>query len=321
MHSINDLTTEAVLMTPQLARTLRETCHFERQRPLAPRNIERLKIEMAEGRFVAGTPIFICVLPDKSMRLVNGNHTLEAVAAHGAPVPLSVVYLKVKNLAEVGEIYATFDIHKMRSWGDALRAVGMTDDFPLATKVASAVGHIMGGYTDSSSNVRARQSRGARTEAMADYRAAAEAISIAIAGTPRINQRLILRAPVLAVALETARYQPTKAYEFWGGVAKDNALVSADPRKALLRYLLNTSSAHKQDRRTQALAAANAWNAFFEGREMEFVRPDRRQTEVRLKGTPGDEKKRGRPANKVPLIHTGVLLSANGEQPVATFAG
>jgi hypothetical protein len=93
---------ELVLVTPDEARLLRDTCNFARQRAIRIDNVNRLLSEAQRGVFVPGTPVFICVLPDGSMRIVNGNHTLEMVASLGHPVPLTLIYAKVKDEGVAG---------------------------------------------------------------------------------------------------------------------------------------------------------------------------------------------------------------------------
>jgi len=68
------------------------------------------------------------------------------VAALGHPVPLTLIYVKVKDEREIGRIYATFDLHKMRSWMDALRAQEKSElgDVPLAG--FAVYGHTSAGW-------------------------------------------------------------------------------------------------------------------------------------------------------------------------------
>ena len=61
-----------VTITPEDARRLRDTAHFDRQRNISPANVARLAAEMAKGQFTPGTQIYLCVLPDGSGRIVVG---------------------------------------------------------------------------------------------------------------------------------------------------------------------------------------------------------------------------------------------------------
>src|SRR5579875_3709638 len=106
------LRTEALMVTPAMAKMLRASCHFERQRPINARNVERLAMEMRRGWFITGTPVFMAVLPDGSMRIVNGNHTLEAVQSSGVSIPLAFIYSKVSDIEGAARIYACLDLQK-----------------------------------------------------------------------------------------------------------------------------------------------------------------------------------------------------------------
>jgi hypothetical protein len=89
--------------------------------------------------------------------------------------------------------------------------------------------------------------------------------------------------------METARYQPSSAEEFWGGMIMDDGLKANDPRKVLLRYLNNKPANAARDDTKKATALA--WNAFFVDRPLELLRPNQLKV-FRIEGTPyGDEKR------------------------------
>lgn len=286
---LNSLKTEVVAVTPAMARTMRDSMHFERQRPISARNVQRLDEEMQRGWFLAGTPIFLCELPDGRKVIVNGNHTLEAVSQSGVTVPLTVITKLVADIEEAARVYATFDIQKVRTWRDTLQATGFSQQVPMADHVVAALGLIMEGFSHDPHFISA-QSRNARLELLPLYVEAAAVIASALENGTIQATRLIKRAGVLSVALYTARYQPSTAHDFWRGAALDDGLRSNDPRKALLRYLIN-NKATAATRTTLARAAALAWNAFFEGRTLEYVKPNQADA-TRILGTPWQK---GRP--------------------------
>lgn len=278
-----EATTGAV--SPAMARHMRDSMHFERQRPISEGNVKRLAGEMAAGWFLPGTPIFICVLPDGRQQIVNGNHTLEAVAASGVTIPLTMIRKRVRNMEDVARCYATFDIQKMRTWRDTLQASGMGETIPLADKVMAALGVIMAGFTYSKADYLANQSRHARLQVLPDYQRAAHVIGEAVQGAPKMGARMIQRASFLAVALYTAKYQPSMATEFWGGFAKDDGLRSTDPRKMLFRWGASNPSGQSNKRPIECIAAALAWNAFFQGKDVGQLKPGA-VSSIRILGTP-----------------------------------
>ncbi len=274
---------ESVLVTPEMARKWRDEWHFERQRNISPVNVRRLSSEMEKGFFIEGTPIFVCELPDFRRFIVNGNHTLEAVHASGKPYPLVVIFRSVETMDQVAATYANFDLQKARTWMDAVRAAGNVETTPLLAKAVPALGVIQSGFTVQS-NERTT-SRMDRLQLLEEYTPSIEALAEAIANTPRISQSYILRATVLAVVLETVRYQPSTAVEFWRAVASEEAM-KPHPAKALWSFLRNVPpSATWSVRMASMKAAALAWNANFKGKDLEYCKPNAWQ-DFFILGTP-----------------------------------
>ena len=79
-------------------------------------------------------------------------------------------------------------------------------------------------------------SRDLRLDAMREYAGEVDQLYAAVAVATKRTKRLVRRAAFLAIGLETMRFQPSKASEFWHGVAADNGLMNGDPRKALLDW-------------------------------------------------------------------------------------
>ena len=277
------ITSDIELITPNMARYLRDTAHFERQRNISKANVDRLAKEMTAGRFNPGTQIFICVLPDGSRVIINGNHTLEAVALSAVPQILTITLRTVADLDEAGRIYAVFDIQKLRSWRDSLRAVGVADDIPNAAKVLTAIGVIECGFGHSSNVAASRLDRIDRIEV---YRDAAVLFSELTKNANSKNVLNLKRAGVLAVVLETLKHQPSAAYDFWLSVAHDDGLLIGTPEKSLLNWLrANTVAASQNGQKEHARAAAVAWNAKFKSKSIGSVRPNA-MASFYLLGTP-----------------------------------
>jgi len=282
------LKSELVMVTADVARLLRDTCHFSRQRGLSDVHVERLADEMDRGSFIAGTQITFGVYPDKSMVILNGNHTLEAVAASGVPIALTFTYVPVKDDDDAGRIYAQFDIHRVRNWGDAYKAYGFNEELPAywATPVGTALGIILGRF-DSAINARdpLLKSRDIRSLIMRKYVKQSIDVMNMSEGASTANVKLFRRGGVLAVALETLRYQPSAASEFWRGMLLDDGLKNGDPRRTLLAFLRGRQTSTKQDRDLQSRGCALAWNAAFKGKTLTVLRPAY-MIDIRIEGTP-----------------------------------
>lgn len=297
-YSLDPLSTELIMVTPTMARTLRETAKYERQRPIHDGHVNRLASEMLAGRFTAGTTVHICRFGD-TVAIVNGNHTLEGIIESKVTVPLLFLYTVVKSEEEIARIYASHDIGRARVWADAIRAAGLFGDMDASQQFISSFGSALlpiqlkfqdfqlrnvtsdGPRATSAAQIRAR-SRELRIALMREYRPQAEFYYLAVKlGRPRI-QLWMRRATVFAIALETFKAQPSMATEFWEGLARDDGLKKTDPRKQLLTYLAEHPAT--ESRVVQSRAIASAWNAFFEKRTVTFLRGS--DQPFVLRGTP-----------------------------------
>ena len=285
-HDMCDsLTSSVEWITPNIAKSLRQNCHYERQRDLSLVHIRRLASEMKHGWFLQGTPIWFCVLPNDVKFIVNGNHTLEAVIESGVEIPLTFIYQTVDSLEEVAKAYACFDIQRSRTWMQAAQAQGLADEIPLAKHVLAALTHIIIGFNINGHNDPLLRSRPHRFNMMEEYKNPATMLANCLAGAPPANTKLVKRAGVMAVALVTMRYQPSSAENFWRLLVWDDGLRSNDPRKVLLTYLQRHDTVGQAATRDNIVASANCWNGAFDNRSMAFVAPGGTGT-LSIKGTP-----------------------------------
>lgn len=331
MYSLDKLKSELLLVTPEIAKSLRESAHYERQRPINQMHVTRLATEMEKGRFVAGTQIHICQIGD-ALSIINGNHTLEAVIASGVSVPLDILYSEVRNEDEVARLYARHDIGRWRDWAATIRAAGLYDKIHAPKMSINNFGgaclyilcdfaHIGGGGRESKEHNERRTSRDVRVEKMREYQPFAERYFSCITDATGALLRRLHSAPVLAAALETFRYQPGKAKEFWTAVAQNEGLKRGDPRRTLVNYLIELPS-QSNNRSILPRAVAAAWEAWYDGRDLQIIRIHA-AVPFKLAGTPwGKEPKAAafKPTPKVaaPILKTGVRPTADGAQRVAT---
>lgn len=283
-HGVDSLVT---VIDPGTARYMRDNWNFERQRKISPINVNRLAEEMRQGRFTPGTQIYVCVLPSGEQVIVNGNHTLEAVHASGTPQVLVVTRKHVKDIDEAGKLYAVFDIHKARTWLDSIKATGMNEGETASrtSKVLAALGVIENRFDQGGANLNG-VSRLGRIERAAEYEESATLFFTSIDGASKEGGRFVKRAPIMAVALTTFRYQPSLAMEFWGDFSHDDGLTAGMPERALMNYLRNNrGGGGAAVRKLQTRAAALAWNAKFRGEETAMVKPNA-MTSFFLLGTP-----------------------------------
>ncbi len=268
-----NVTSELTLVTPHNADSWLRMFAYEKQRNLSDQHIQRLAMEMVRGRFIEGTIIHFAQVGSQKF-LINGNHTLHAVVKSGVSIPLTVLTTPVKDMKTVARLYARHDIHRRRDWSATIRASDLEIDVPATFKnAASAALRIIMSGLDSpiSRDVEITYSRDLRLDAMDRYREHIEAYHTAIGGGVKQNQKVLMRAAVMAVGLETLKWQPNRGYEFWYGIAADDGLRRTDPRKTLLNYLTGTK-ATASNVMDHIKAVALAWNAFSQGRQLSALK-------------------------------------------------
>ena len=99
-------------------------------------------------------------------------------------------------------------------------------------------------------------------------------------------RRILYRAPIMAIVLETMRHQPSLAGEMWEAVSRDSGLQENTPEHTFLRWFRNNPGDTSRER--WARVGATAWNAKFRGDEISIIRPDNLKHFVLL-GTPHDK--------------------------------
>jgi hypothetical protein len=272
------------IIDPSEAQKWRETKHFERQRRISIKNVQRLAREMQLNRFIRALQIYICRLPDGREYIVNGNHTLEAIILSGISQVLTVTVIDVQDIDEAGRYYAVFDSQHRRTLGDTLRATGKDQDIPDVRYVTQAVSLINANFGQSSQGEPVALLD--KIDHIDDYEDAAFTFADLTTGASKEVKRFARRAGIMAVALATLRFQPSCGSEFWRRFVQDDGLRVGMPERTLLTYLRNASaSTGQQPRGETARAAALAWNAAFRGQERVLLKPNAMSQFVLL-GTP-----------------------------------
>lgn len=268
------ISTKICDVTPTMAQEWLAQHHFADQRSISGAHVARLATEMGRGRFMEGTTIHFAQLNGHSY-LINGNHTLHAIVKSGVTIPLSVLTSEVSSRTEVSRLYARHDINRRRDWNATIKASDLKIAVPLMFKnaAAAALRILMEGLdSPSPKNLEISYSRDLRLDAMNEYREHIESFYTAVCDSSSRNIKLMKRSGIMAVGIETVKWQPVKAFEFWNGIAKDDGLKKGDPRKTLLDYLLGSIGDHRY-LQEQIKSAALAWNAYYQGRSLTILRP------------------------------------------------
>lgn len=278
-----------VLITPSLAETIIRKHNYANQRPLSKSHVGVLAEAMKNSDFREYTSIGFAVRNGEPI-LVNGQHTLNAIALSGKSIWLSFHFDRVQDDAEVEALYSTFDIGRKRQARDTMGSIG--EELGLHKKerdsLSSAVTFVNLGFRpisgkDSPARLYAARDFEFKKNLMREWGDEARLYFECITDAPKFNKEPLFRAFVVAVGLLTIREQPDNAIEFWRGVALDDGLRIGDPRKALVNWL-KTNPAGKSPH-LQHRAAIACWNAWFDGRQLTKVYP-RSSVSLEIHGTP-----------------------------------
>lgn len=281
---------ELIFVTPAMAEHWLSHCLYERQRRRAEHHVQRLKIEMEKGRFIAGTQIHFGVINGK-LFLVNGQHTLAALVRYGQPLELSVIYTPVESEDELGKLYGRHDRHRSRTPHDAYLGMGLGQELDLPENEINAFGpalkFVLSGFRRISVSTAPELSTS--TDLLADemrkWVIHAKNYFVLAREAPHGTKAIFRRSPVVAVGLVTFRDQKEQAEKFWTGVIQVDGLHTNDPRRVLNAFLLLNASRTIHPI-TYIKHIATAWNRFMEGAEVVFLRAsDLNKIGVTLKGT------------------------------------
>lgn len=140
-----------VEITPEAALDAVNQYNYENQRICSGSNVLVLAEAMRRGEFREFTSIDFAVL-DGVPHLINGQHTLRAVAAAQKPIWLTFHFSRAKSKQDIEWLYSKFDIGRTRSIRDAMGDIG--DELRLSVKerdaLAVAVGSINNNFQSSS---------------------------------------------------------------------------------------------------------------------------------------------------------------------------
>jgi hypothetical protein len=287
---------ELVWLTPELADAWLKLYRQPHQRPTGKNHIEFLAYEMGAGRF-AVTAIYL-VHWDGKTSLNDGQHRCEAVVRSGKTILVPVVHLHVADEEDVKTDYIRRDIHRMRSIAQMYQATSLEDAVGLNGTQLNALGAACQvilssfGKTAGTTLSPEQRSRDVRRAVILDWASDAQFFYNVITGHAGLMRNALTRAAVMSVALTTFRHVPDKAPLFWERVAKDEGLVSGDPERALVQYLLKHKAAARP-RHEYARAVANAWNAYHDGRSLSLLKvaPEQCEKPILIAGTPYDGKR------------------------------
>lgn len=251
-----------VRLTPQLAAEWKPRLS-PRQRKLSESHADFLAGEMTAGRWSNdGSPIRF----DKSGRLIDGHHRVEAVIRSGITIEVCVV----EDLPE--EAFETIDTGKARSLADAVYCSGTHAHF----KDTSALLRLIDRWDDKS-GLASTKGRGQRVssrkivELLGQHEASVKESVSYVCGN---HDRRRLAPPSVTTFCHWlfSRIDPEIANRFIDDVASGADLPKGDGRYLLSRQLQNRARSSSGDAQRSLVGAfIKAWNLYREGKQGSLI--------------------------------------------------
>jgi hypothetical protein len=280
MSNVPYLTPRTELVTPEIAEAWLQK-QFGGQRNMRDHHVILLAGEMERGTFVPHNAITFAVVGEDRY-LIDGQHRLNAVIKYGKPVPMPILDIPANSKDEVRRLYGNIDQGLRRSATDAIRAMGLADEFGLAERrvqrMSGALRAVATRFTDITAGGSRAESRKQRILTRSNavnttlLRAWKDEIhryyEIVEGGEPSVVA-MFERAAVLGCALLTIRYAPVEAEDFWSEAARDDGLSANDPRKRFIVWLREEKKPKSSE---IARAFAVCWRNYLRGSELKLIR-------------------------------------------------
>jgi len=266
------------LVSPEIAMQILENFNFRNQRSVSAVHIQTLAAEMADGNWLDGSQIAFAMLPDKSLRLINGQHRLHAVIASNMDVEFQVMIVPVSNDQELRSSYYRFDtIQRTRSSSSIMASTELADAEGIskgAANSAYAAGVIVASGMrilsahELNPSIRTPDGKLKAIQPWWPYVKQYDHMIRDGHNQPGNIRRRLLLPSIMAVAIVTLKHQPTKGQAFWSGVIADDGLTRGDPRKAMLNVLSIGGKSNKVE--ALPIYASHCWNAWFLDKKLDF---------------------------------------------------
>ena len=214
--------------------------------------------------------------------LVNGQHRLQAVWDSNTQQTANVTILNVEHWDDIGKIYSSFDTDiRKRTTSQILAAANVTPilnakyrNSVYKNNALRAMAYIVNRfelvnptlYSVSISSPKLLDEMAGWEDELIEYFDIVSSID-------STSHRKYLGAPIIiALGIITLRNNHGNAINFWRGVADRSNLHPDDPRKVLADWIddnyKKTNEAPVTANKRKCFAISEAWNRYYEGREM-----------------------------------------------------
>lgn len=227
-----------------------------------------------------GEPIILAVSSSGALRLLDGQHRLQAVVRSGCTVPFLVVTLAAEDGISVDDVFSTINQGKTRSLRDYMRTSiegASLSSTGLRALVAGIQGLLIVDFLISTGHNRfSTMTLPQRIQHYQAHRDDAEWAAGVRIDQPKSLQAL--PAGVLAAGIAMHRVVPVETDTFFRSVLTGEMLRSVDPAYALRQALISRAVAQQATNSDAANHAwygltLAAWRAYCEGRDVVLLRP------------------------------------------------
>jgi hypothetical protein len=274
-----EVISKAAKLSPADAQAILAAWSYPRQRKIRDPRLMSYKHQMEAGHWRKWSQIIVDVLPDGTLKLINGYHRLISLSRLDPDtdyrLPVTIEYRYTETMQDVADDYAVIDIGGTRSQADAIHAQDLANKWGVSfetLKACGAAGGLIlagfaGGRSNSLDGVVGRSLPG-RIEWMHTWENEIKHADILVKMAPNSKGRkLVYRQAVMAVMLMTLRYTPEKAYRFWEPVITGIGLYPEMPELVLRNYLTNTPVRGLPEH-IYARYVANCWNNYYRNSKM-----------------------------------------------------
>jgi hypothetical protein len=207
---------------------------------LKQNHVSFLADEMRQEAFKQDTVIEFCSVNGTEW-LTDGQHRLSAVVVSGIPQRFVIVRRPMLDEEAVALDYTRTDKGKPRTIAEDYKTLALDEELGLTftqiEKLGGAVQFINAGFSRRAGRMHSKP----RLSLMREYADPAQLFFDDVGGATQVFRHRLDRRATLSVALVTYRYSIDKfggkVAEFWRGVALDDGLRSADPRKLAIRHI------------------------------------------------------------------------------------
>lgn len=286
------LTQHFETMTGSLAQQILDTEAYIHQRKRDKSYVNEYVLIMRRGEFRPGTEIVFARYKGKR-HLINGQHTLAAIALCGIPLRVSVLIYDVEEEWMIHALYLTFDRNRLRSFDQLYQAHNLGQRFNLNQTQIRVLGSAMPLLITGFQSIDTfRQhykgllhSGPIRMQLMESFVNEMSWYSELIHGCPKEMSGCVRRASVVALALVTLRFTGDDAARFWHNVAFDDGLATNDPQKKVHHFLRETS-ADEHHTYIYVRYLISGWNIAFHNRALSKLPALDDKLPVQIDGTP-----------------------------------